>query len=68
MFRAVSFPFMLTARTENYPNGRKDFADTIARLHAFQEAGASVLYAPGMTDNGPVSTAEISEIMGRYAR
>jgi 2-methylisocitrate lyase-like PEP mutase family enzyme len=38
----------LTARSENYLHGRRDLADTIARLQAFQEAGADVLYAPGL--------------------
>ncbi len=41
-------PFVLTARAENYLHGRPDLADTIARLQAFQEAGADVLYAPGL--------------------
>ena len=41
---------VLTARAENYLRGRPDLADTISRLQAFQEAGADVLYAPGMTD------------------
>lgn len=39
---------VLTARAENYLRGRPDLADTIARLQAFQAAGADVLYAPGM--------------------
>jgi 2-methylisocitrate lyase-like PEP mutase family enzyme len=39
---------VLTARSENFLHGRKDLADTIARLQAFQEAGADVLYAPGV--------------------
>jgi 2-methylisocitrate lyase-like PEP mutase family enzyme len=39
---------VLTARAENYIRGRRDLADTIARLQAFQEAGADVLYAPGV--------------------
>ena len=39
---------VLTARSENYLHGRRDLADTIARLEAFQEAGADVLYAPGI--------------------
>ena len=46
---ALSFPFTLTARAENYLHGRADLADTIKRLQAFQEAGADVLYAPGLT-------------------
>ncbi|MEA2167684.1 MAG: hypothetical protein QOF76_984 [Solirubrobacteraceae bacterium] len=40
---------VITARSENYLHGRPDLADTIARLQAFQEAGAQVLYAPGLT-------------------
>jgi 2-methylisocitrate lyase-like PEP mutase family enzyme len=46
---ALPFPFTLTARAENYLCGRPDLADTIARLQAYQEAGADVLYAPGLT-------------------
>lgn len=45
---ALSFPFLLTARAENYLAGRFDLADTIKRLQAYQEAGADVLYAPGL--------------------
>jgi 2-methylisocitrate lyase-like PEP mutase family enzyme len=40
---------VLTARAENYLHGRPDLADTIARLQAYQDAGADVLYAPGLT-------------------
>ncbi len=43
-------PFVLTARAENYLHGRPDLYDTIARLQAYQEAGADVLYAPGLRD------------------
>jgi 2-methylisocitrate lyase-like PEP mutase family enzyme len=43
------FPFALTARAENYLYGRRDLDDTIRRLQAYQEAGADVLYAPGLT-------------------
>jgi 2-methylisocitrate lyase-like PEP mutase family enzyme len=39
---------VLTARAENYLHGRPDLEDTIARLQAYQEAGADVLYAPGV--------------------
>ncbi len=49
---------VLTARAENYLRGRPDLADTITRLQAFQEAGADVLYAPGLSD-----LAEISELV-----
>jgi 2-methylisocitrate lyase-like PEP mutase family enzyme len=40
---------VLTARCENHLHGRDDLADTIARLQAYDEAGADVLYAPGLT-------------------
>ncbi len=40
---------VLTGRAENYVHGRTDLADTITRLQAYQEAGADVLYAPGLT-------------------
>jgi 2-methylisocitrate lyase-like PEP mutase family enzyme len=40
---------VLTARAENFIRGNPDLADTIARLQAYQEAGADVLYAPGLT-------------------
>lgn len=46
--RALPFPFTLTARSENFIIGRPDLADTIARLQSFQEAGADVLFAPGL--------------------
>jgi 2-methylisocitrate lyase-like PEP mutase family enzyme len=39
---------VLTARSENFLHGRPDLKDTITRLQAFQEAGADVLYAPGI--------------------
>jgi 2-methylisocitrate lyase-like PEP mutase family enzyme len=47
--RGLGFPFTLTARCENFLHGRPDLADTIARLQAYQEGGADVLYAPGLT-------------------
>jgi 2-methylisocitrate lyase-like PEP mutase family enzyme len=40
---------VLTARAENFIRGNPDLADTIARLQAYQEAGADVLYAPGLS-------------------
>ena len=46
--RALPFPFTLTARAENFLHGRPDLGDTIARLKAFEAAGADVLYAPGL--------------------
>jgi len=47
--RALPFPFVLTARAENYLWGRSDLKDTIHRLRVYQEAGADVLYAPGLS-------------------
>jgi 2-methylisocitrate lyase-like PEP mutase family enzyme len=44
-----SAPFVLTARAENHIRGVDDLADTIARLQAYGEAGADVLFAPGLT-------------------
>jgi 2-methylisocitrate lyase-like PEP mutase family enzyme len=41
--------FVITARAENFLHGRPDLAETIARLQRYQEAGAQVLYAPGIT-------------------
>lgn len=46
--RTLAFPFTLTARAENYLHGNPDINDTIRRLQAFAEAGADVLYAPGL--------------------
>jgi 2-methylisocitrate lyase-like PEP mutase family enzyme len=46
--RRLGFPFTLTARAENFLVGRPDLDDTIKRLQAYQEAGANVLYAPGL--------------------
>jgi 2-methylisocitrate lyase-like PEP mutase family enzyme len=48
--RALPFPFTLTARAENYLYGRPDLPDTLQRLEAYAEAGADVLYAPGLPD------------------
>jgi 2-methylisocitrate lyase-like PEP mutase family enzyme len=46
--RSVGFPFTLTARAENHIRGHPDLDDTIARLQAYDAAGADVLYAPGL--------------------
>lgn len=46
--RSLGFPFVLTARAENHIRGKPELEDTIARLQAFEEAGADVLYAPGL--------------------
>ena len=47
--RHLPFRFTLTARAENFVVGRPDLNDTIKRLQAYQEAGADVLYAPGVS-------------------
>jgi 2-methylisocitrate lyase-like PEP mutase family enzyme len=46
--RRFDFPFALTARAENQIRGNPDLDDTIARLQAYERAGADVLYAPGL--------------------
>jgi 2-methylisocitrate lyase-like PEP mutase family enzyme len=60
----AAFDFTLTARSENFLHGRADLDDTIARLQAFEAAGADVLYAPGLPDLDAVATvcAAIGEI------
>jgi 2-methylisocitrate lyase-like PEP mutase family enzyme len=47
--RALAFPFTLTARAENFLRGNPDLDDTIARLQAYERAGADVVYAPRLT-------------------
>jgi 2-methylisocitrate lyase-like PEP mutase family enzyme len=47
---ALPFPFMLTARAENFLRGRPDLDDTLERLRAFEKAGADVVFAPGLPD------------------
>jgi 2-methylisocitrate lyase-like PEP mutase family enzyme len=54
--RSLAFPFMLTARAENFLHGRRDLDDTIRRLQAFEAAGADVLFAPGLSELEPVRT------------
>jgi 2-methylisocitrate lyase-like PEP mutase family enzyme len=54
--RALPFPFTLTARAENYLVGRPDLKDTIQRLQSYQEAGADVLYAPGLTSEQDIAS------------
>lgn len=46
--RKAPFPFLITARAENYCRGCPDLADTLARLQAYEKAGAAVLFAPGL--------------------
>jgi 2-methylisocitrate lyase-like PEP mutase family enzyme len=48
-------PLVLTARAENHIHGVDDFEDTVARLLAYREAGADVVYAPGLTDLGQIA-------------
>jgi 2-methylisocitrate lyase-like PEP mutase family enzyme len=47
---------VLTARSENHLHGRPELADTIARLQSYEEAGADVVFAPGLTDAGDIGT------------
>ncbi len=48
--QSLGFPFVLTARAENFLRGNPDLDDTIRRLQAFEAAGADVLMAPGLPD------------------
>lgn len=54
--RDLPFPFTLTARAENHLHGRTDLKDTIQRLQAYQDAGADVLYAPGLRTREEITT------------
>ncbi|WP_020591307.1 isocitrate lyase/PEP mutase family protein [Kiloniella laminariae] len=64
-------PFVLTARAENFLHGRPDLDDTIRRLQAFEEAGADVLYAPGLSDLDAIRSVcsslskPVNVVMGR---
>ena len=53
--RALPFAFTLTGRAENYLHGQPDLRDTITRLQAYQEAGADVLYAPGLASKDEIA-------------
>jgi 2-methylisocitrate lyase-like PEP mutase family enzyme len=53
--RTVPTGFVLTARAENYLHGRTDLKDTIRRLQAYEEAGADVLYAPGLSTRDDIA-------------
>jgi len=55
--------FVLTARAENYLHGRADLDDTIRRLQAYEQAGAEVLFAPGLPDLDAVRT--VCQSVGR---
>ncbi len=48
-------PLVLTGRAENHIHGVDDLDDTIARLIAYRDAGADVVYAPGLTDLGQIA-------------
>src|SRR4051794_23673042 len=54
--RGLGWPFTLTARAENHIRGNPDLDDTIARLQAFERAGADVLYAPGLATIDEIRT------------
>src|SRR6185437_10349440 len=58
--RNAPVPLVLTARAENFLRGNPDLADTIARLQRYQEAGADVLYAPGLSLLAELGVARIS--------
>jgi 2-methylisocitrate lyase-like PEP mutase family enzyme len=60
--RSLPFPFTLTARAENFLHGVRDLPDTIRRLVAFADAGADVLYAPGLR-----SREDIGEVVRAVA-
>jgi 2-methylisocitrate lyase-like PEP mutase family enzyme len=49
-------PLVLTARSENHISGVDDFDDTVARLRAYRDAGADVVYAPGLTELGQIQS------------
>ena len=51
---ALDFPFTLTGRAENHIRGHPDLDDTIARLQAYERAGADVLYAPGLRNGDEI--------------
>jgi 2-methylisocitrate lyase-like PEP mutase family enzyme len=55
--RSLSFAFTLTARAENHIRGNPDLDDTIARLQAYERAGADVLYAPGLRSGDDIRAA-----------
>lgn len=58
--QSLPVKFTLTARAENYLVGRRDLKDTIERLQKYQEAGADVLYAPGLTNKDDIASVVAS--------
>ncbi|MGH7049469.1 MAG: isocitrate lyase/PEP mutase family protein, partial [Acetobacteraceae bacterium] len=61
--RKLAFPFLITARAENFLRGRPDLDDTIRRLQAFEAEGADVLMAPGLPD-----LAAVERVCGALTR
>jgi 2-methylisocitrate lyase-like PEP mutase family enzyme len=61
--KQLDFPFTLTARAENHIRGNPDLDDTIARVQAYERAGADVLYAPGLR-NGEEIKAVCGAVSG----
>jgi 2-methylisocitrate lyase-like PEP mutase family enzyme len=61
--RSLERPFVLAGRAENHIRGNPDLEDTIARLRAYEEAGADVLYAPGLR-----TVEEIRAVCGAVSR
>jgi 2-methylisocitrate lyase-like PEP mutase family enzyme len=61
--REVGFAFTLTARAENHIRGNPDIDDTIARLQAYERAGAHVLFAPGLRDGAEIKA--VCDAVGR---
>jgi 2-methylisocitrate lyase-like PEP mutase family enzyme len=61
--RSFDFPFVLTGRAENHIRGNPDLNDTIARLQAYEAAGADVLYAPGLRTVEEIRT--VCEAVGK---
>ncbi len=61
--RCLEFPFTLTARAENHVRGNPDLDDTIARLQAYERAGADVLFAPGLRSAEEIRA--VAETIGR---
>ncbi len=59
----LDFPFTLTARAENHIRGNPDLDDTIARLRAYEAAGADVLYAPGLSSEEEIGS--VCDAVGR---
>ena len=61
--RRLPFPFVVTARCDNFFEGIADLDDTLWRLSAYERAGAHALYAPGLT-----TCDEVREVVGAVCR